>query len=94
MIQQLNNRNVRNDIAMWKQHQMSFFVRRSRPVDMSALSEAELNAELDKGYADIKAGRTSVFEDDEDEQWNEIYIDEIGNIKLPYVSYYSDRVEE
>ena len=30
----------------------------SRPVDMSALSEAELNAELEKGYADIKLGRT------------------------------------
>lgn len=30
----------------------------SRPVDMSSLSEAELNAELEKGYADIKAGRT------------------------------------
>ena len=30
----------------------------SRPVDMSALSEAELNAELEKGYADIKAGST------------------------------------
>ena len=30
----------------------------SRPVDMSVLSEAELNAELEKGYADIKAGRT------------------------------------
>ncbi len=30
----------------------------SRPMDMSALSEAELNAELEKGYADIKAGRT------------------------------------
>lgn len=30
----------------------------SRPVDMSFLSEAELNAELEKGYADIKAGRT------------------------------------
>lgn len=30
----------------------------SRPVDMSALSEAELNAELEKGYADIKARRT------------------------------------
>ena len=29
-----------------------------RPVDMFALSEAELNAELEKGYADIKAGRT------------------------------------
>lgn len=39
----------------------------SRPVDMSALSETELNAELEKGYADIKAGRTreasSVFAD-------------------------------
>ncbi|MDU5587953.1 MAG: type II toxin-antitoxin system RelB/DinJ family antitoxin [Finegoldia magna] len=30
----------------------------SRPVDMSALSETKLNAELEKGYADIKAGRT------------------------------------
>ena len=30
----------------------------SRPVDMSALSESELNAELEKGYADIKTGRT------------------------------------
>ncbi len=30
----------------------------SRPVDMSSLLEAELNAELEKGYADIKAGRT------------------------------------
>ena len=30
----------------------------SRPVDMSSLSEAELNAELEKGYADIKTGRT------------------------------------
>lgn len=30
----------------------------SRPVDMFALSEAELNAELEKGYADINAGRT------------------------------------
>lgn len=30
----------------------------SRPVDMSALSETELNEELEKGYADIKAGRT------------------------------------
>lgn len=28
------------------------------PVDMSDLSEAELNAELEKGYTDIKAGRT------------------------------------
>lgn len=30
----------------------------SCPVDMSALSEAELNAELEKGYADIKTGKT------------------------------------
>lgn len=39
----------------------------SRPVDMSALSEAELNAELEKGYADIKVGRmkeaSAVFAD-------------------------------
>ena len=30
----------------------------SRPVDMSSLSETELSAELEKAYADIKAGRT------------------------------------
>ena len=30
----------------------------SCPVDMSSLSEAELNAELEKGYADILSGRT------------------------------------
>ena len=30
----------------------------ARPVDASELSEAELNAELEKGYADMKAGRT------------------------------------
>lgn len=30
----------------------------SRPVDMSSLSETELSAEFEKGYADIKAGRT------------------------------------
>lgn len=39
----------------------------SRSADMSALSEAELNAELEKGYADIKAGRmreaSAVFAD-------------------------------
>jgi hypothetical protein len=29
-----------------------------KPVDMSALSEEALNAELEKGYADMKAGRT------------------------------------
>jgi DNA-damage-inducible protein J len=28
------------------------------PVDMSVLSEEELSAELEKGYADMKAGRT------------------------------------
>ena len=30
----------------------------AQPVDMSALSEAEMDAELEKGYADMKAGRT------------------------------------
>ena len=39
----------------------------SRPVDMSTISEEELNAELEKGYADMKAGRTkkasAVFSD-------------------------------
>lgn len=39
----------------------------SRPIDMSSLSETELNEELEKGYSDIKAGRTreasAVFED-------------------------------
>ena len=30
----------------------------SHPVDMSALSETELNIELEKGYADIDTGRT------------------------------------
>ena len=30
----------------------------ARPVDMSALSEEQLNVELEKGYADMKAGRT------------------------------------
>lgn len=35
----------------------------SRPVDMSALSEAELDAELEKGYADMKAGRTRAASD-------------------------------
>lgn len=29
-----------------------------RPVDVSELNEAELNVELEKGYADISAGRT------------------------------------
>lgn len=30
----------------------------ARIVDMSVLSEAELDVELEKGYADMKAGRT------------------------------------
>lgn len=30
----------------------------ARPSDVSELSEAELNAELEKGYADMIAGRT------------------------------------
>ena len=30
----------------------------TRLVDASVLSEAEMDAELDKGYADMKAGRT------------------------------------
>lgn len=30
----------------------------SRPTEMFALSEAELQTELEKGYADIEAGRT------------------------------------
>ena len=38
----------------------------SQPVDISTLTEAQLNAELEKGYADITAGRTksgkTVFE--------------------------------
>ena len=29
-----------------------------RPVDISTLSEAEFNEELEKGYTDIQAGRT------------------------------------
>ena len=39
----------------------------NRPVDISVLSEDELNAELEKGYADMTAGRTreakSVFDE-------------------------------
>ena len=39
----------------------------ARPVDISTLSEAEFNEELEKGYADMQAGRTrsakSVFAD-------------------------------
>lgn len=30
----------------------------ARPVDVAELTEAELNAELEKGYADMLAGRT------------------------------------
>ena len=30
----------------------------ARPVDISTLSEAEFNEELEKGYADMQAGRT------------------------------------
>jgi len=30
----------------------------TRPVDMSSLSTEEMNAELEKGYADMIAGRT------------------------------------
>ena len=30
----------------------------SRPVNVDALTDDEMNAELEKGYADIKAGRT------------------------------------
>lgn len=39
----------------------------ARPVDVAELSQTELNAELEKGYADIKAGRmreaSAVFAD-------------------------------
>lgn len=31
----------------------------SIPLDMSTLSENEMNTELEKGYADMKAGRTT-----------------------------------
>lgn len=34
-----------------------------RPLDMSALSREQLHAELDKGYADIAAGRTKPAEE-------------------------------
>lgn len=30
----------------------------ARPLDMSILSEEQINEELEKGYADMKAGRT------------------------------------
>ena len=32
----------------------------ARPVDISALSEVEFNEELEKGYADMQAGRTKM----------------------------------
>ena len=39
----------------------------ARPVDISALSEAQMNAELEKGYADTQSGHNrsakSVFTD-------------------------------
>lgn len=39
----------------------------ARPVDICALSEAQMNAELEKGYADMQSGHTrpakSVFTD-------------------------------
>ncbi len=34
----------------------------AKPVDMSALAGAEMDAELEKGYADMKAGRTKPAE--------------------------------
>ena len=30
----------------------------SKPIDMSSLSEEQMNLELEKGYSDMKAGRT------------------------------------
>lgn len=30
----------------------------AKPIDMSALSEEQMNTELEKGYAEMKAGRT------------------------------------
>ncbi len=36
----------------------------------------------------------SVHDDDEGELWNEIYLDEKGNIKLTYFTYYSDKIQE
>ena len=39
----------------------------ARPVDICALSEAQMNAELEKGYVDMQSGHTrsakSVFAD-------------------------------
>lgn len=33
----------------------------ARPVDISELSEVEFNEELEKGYADMQAGRTKML---------------------------------
>lgn len=33
----------------------------ARPVDISALSEVEFNEELEKGYADMQAGRKKML---------------------------------
>lgn len=35
----------------------------SRPIDMSTLSDAEINMELEKGYADMEAGHTRAASD-------------------------------
>lgn len=35
----------------------------SRPTDMSELSDAEMNMEIEKGYVDMEAGRTRVASD-------------------------------
>ena len=35
----------------------------ARPVDISTLSEAKFNEELEKGYADMQAGRTKKCEE-------------------------------
>lgn len=32
----------------------------AKPIDLSTLSEEQMNAELEKGYADMKAGRTKL----------------------------------
>ncbi len=36
----------------------------------------------------------AVHDDEEGEQWREIYLDETGNIKLPYFIYYPDKLQE
>ena len=49
-----------NQRSKKKQRGLPFEVKipSDRPVDISALSEAEFNEELEKGYADMQAGRT------------------------------------